>query len=37
MADACLRNCVHYLDITGEIEVFEAPSPRGTTKPRREA
>jgi short subunit dehydrogenase-like uncharacterized protein len=24
MADACLRNGVHYLDITGEIEVIEA-------------
>jgi short subunit dehydrogenase-like uncharacterized protein len=24
MADACLRNGVHYLDITGEIEVMEA-------------
>ena len=24
MADACLRNRVHYLDITGEIDVFEA-------------
>jgi short subunit dehydrogenase-like uncharacterized protein len=24
MADACLRNGVHYLDITGEIAVFEA-------------
>ncbi len=24
MADGCLRNGVHYLDITGEIEVFEA-------------
>lgn len=23
MAEACLRNGVHYLDITGEIEVFE--------------
>src|SRR5262249_23185108 len=23
-ADACLRNRVHYLDITGEIDVFEA-------------
>jgi len=27
-ADACLRNCVHYLDITGEIEVFEALAAR---------
>lgn len=24
MADACLRNGCHYLDITGEIEVFES-------------
>src|SRR5512146_1741479 len=24
MAEACLRQGVHYLDITGEIEVFEA-------------
>jgi short subunit dehydrogenase-like uncharacterized protein len=24
MADACIRNRVHYLDITGEIDVFEA-------------
>jgi short subunit dehydrogenase-like uncharacterized protein len=24
MADACLSNGVHYLDITGEIDVFEA-------------
>ena len=24
MADACLRNSVHYLDITGEVEVMEA-------------
>ena len=24
MADACIRNGVHYLDITGEIDVFEA-------------
>jgi short subunit dehydrogenase-like uncharacterized protein len=24
MVDACLRNSVHYLDITGEIEVMEA-------------
>jgi len=28
MADACLRNRVHYLDITGEIEVFEALAAR---------
>ena len=24
MADACLRTSTHYLDITGEIDVFEA-------------
>jgi short subunit dehydrogenase-like uncharacterized protein len=24
LADACIRNRVHYLDITGEIDVFEA-------------
>ena len=28
MADACLRNRVHYLDITGEIDVFEALATR---------
>lgn len=28
MADACLRNAVHYTDITGEIEVFEALAAR---------
>jgi short subunit dehydrogenase-like uncharacterized protein len=28
MADACLRNRVHYLDITGEISVFEALAAR---------
>lgn len=28
MADACLRNHVHYLDITGEIEVMEALAER---------
>jgi len=28
MADACLRNKVHYLDITGEIDVFEALAAR---------
>ncbi len=28
MADACLRNHVHYLDITGEIAVFEALAAR---------
>jgi len=29
MVDACLRTGVHYLDITGEIEVFEALARRG--------
>ncbi len=28
MVDACLRNGVHYLDITGEIDVFEACAAR---------
>ena len=28
MADACLRTRVHYLDITGEIAVFEALAAR---------
>jgi saccharopine dehydrogenase (NAD+, L-lysine-forming) len=28
MADACLRAHVHYLDITGEIEVFEGMAAR---------
>ena len=28
MADACIRNRVHYLDITGEIDVFEALAAR---------
>jgi short subunit dehydrogenase-like uncharacterized protein len=28
MADACIRNGLHYLDITGEIEVFEALAAR---------
>lgn len=28
MADACVRNRVHYLDITGEIEVMEALAAR---------
>jgi short subunit dehydrogenase-like uncharacterized protein len=30
MADSCLRNHVHYLDITGEIDVFEALAARDT-------
>lgn len=29
MADACLRTGTHYLDVTGEIEVFEALARRG--------
>jgi len=28
MADACLRNAVHYLDVTGEVAVFEALAAR---------
>jgi saccharopine dehydrogenase (NAD+, L-lysine-forming) len=28
MVDACLRNRVHYFDITGEIDVFEALAAR---------
>src|SRR4029077_4483160 len=28
VADACLRNRAHYLDITGEIDVFEALAAR---------
>jgi len=28
MVDACVRNRVHYLDITGEIDVFEAAAAR---------
>jgi short subunit dehydrogenase-like uncharacterized protein len=28
MVDACLRRSVHYLDITGEVEVFEACAAR---------
>jgi short subunit dehydrogenase-like uncharacterized protein len=28
VADACVRNRVHYLDITGEIDVFEALAAR---------
>jgi short subunit dehydrogenase-like uncharacterized protein len=28
MADACLRNGAHYLDITGELQVFEALAAR---------
>lgn len=29
MAEACLRNRCHYLDVTGEIDVFEALAARG--------
>lgn len=29
MADACIRNRVHYMDITGEVDVFEALAARG--------
>lgn len=29
MSDACIRNGVHYLDITGEIEIFETLAARG--------
>ena len=29
MADGCLRVSVHYLDITGEVEVFESLAARG--------
>lgn len=28
MADACLRKCIHYLDVTGEVDVFEALAAR---------
>jgi short subunit dehydrogenase-like uncharacterized protein len=28
MADACLRNLIHYLDITGEVAVFESLAAR---------
>src|SRR5262245_13274247 len=30
MVDACLRNRIHYVDVTGEIEVFEAVAARDT-------
>jgi len=30
MADACIRSRVHYLDITGEIDIFEALGARNT-------
>ena len=32
MADACIRNRVHYLDITGEIDVFETLAARDAEK-----
>jgi short subunit dehydrogenase-like uncharacterized protein len=35
MADACIRNRVHYLDITGEIDVFEALAARDAEARRR--
>lgn len=35
MVEACIRNGKHYLDITGEIEVFEAMAARD--KPARDA
>ena len=28
MADACMRNSIHYLDVTGEVAVFEALAAR---------
>lgn len=34
MVDACLRNGVHYLDITGEIAVFEALASRSAEAER---
>ena len=37
VADACLRNRVHYLDITGEIDVFEALTARDTEAKARGA
>lgn len=35
MADACLRNRVHYLDITGEISVFESLALRSLEAERK--
>ncbi len=35
MANACLRNRVHYLDITGEIDVFETLAARERGRPAR--
>jgi short subunit dehydrogenase-like uncharacterized protein len=35
MAEACLRNRIHYLDITGEIDVFEAMALRDTEAKRQ--
>ena len=38
MRDACLRSGLHYIDITGELEVFEAVAARaGATANRDEA
>lgn len=34
MADACLRTGTHYLDITGELQVFEALAHRGAEAER---
>jgi short subunit dehydrogenase-like uncharacterized protein len=34
MADACLRTGTHYLDVTGEIEVFESLAARGAEAAR---
>jgi short subunit dehydrogenase-like uncharacterized protein len=36
MVDACLRNRAHYLDITGEIDVFEACAARDEEAKRAE-
>ena len=35
MAEACIRNRVHYLDITGEIDVFEAMALRDAEAKRQ--
>ena len=35
MAEACIRNKVHYLDITGEIDVFEALAARDAEAKRQ--
>ena len=36
MAEACIRNRVHYLDITGEIDVFEALALRDAVAKRHD-